>query len=181
MTIKTAFDHLSTLNRVRLLLGNQVSDQEALRVIFNRGAVSLDIPVSGVSGTVMNIRGNLFYAHDRHGVSWSSIGCVDLKTAEAFQSALSTATDILQRIQNPAPTRLSIEAFDEFCAWVRASGFTSDADILAGLGVANEPGDEIVDRIDVSEGVGIRVSSHTTHSVRVGTIKVKKGTGLVLD
>lgn len=39
----------------------------------------------------------------------------------------------------------------------------------------------VVDRIDVSEGVGIRVSPHTTRSVRAGTIKVKKGTGIVLD
>ena len=177
MTTKTAFDHLQTLNRLRLLLGNQISDRDALRVIFNRGAVSLDIPVAGVSGTVMNVRGNLFNADKRHGVSWSSIGCVDLKTAEAFNAALSTATDILQRIQNPAPTRLSITDFEEFCAWVRESGFTSDEAILAALGVA----DETVARIDVSEGVGIRVSSHTTHSVKVGTINVKKGTGIVLD
>lgn len=44
-----------------------------------------------------------------------------------------------------------------------------------------EQGTVTVDLIDVAEGVGIRVSSKTTKTVRAGTIKVQKGTGLILD
>lgn len=39
----------------------------------------------------------------------------------------------------------------------------------------------VVDLIDVSEGVGVRVSARTTRTVKAGTIKVTKGTGIVLD
>lgn len=44
-----------------------------------------------------------------------------------------------------------------------------------------EPDTVVVDQIDVSEGIGVLIKRGATSRLRAGTIKVEKGTGLVLN